>query len=195
MTPRQPWMALEVGTEQSITTEPCISNNLILPKIRVSPCGFEKIPSSMIIEPEDHISAQRSRANDSFSSQKHKIESSLQPIPKSNFRNIRIMGKKIPQPKTSESIIAQLKQAQEPHSRFINQARDAKRKLAAAQGMAIPRWEDYWKELDEWRDLVVEQEIDRELYQHGFAPTPPTTPVPRPVKPKDLENVGGNSRE
>jgi hypothetical protein len=61
--------------------------------------------------------------------------------------------------------------------------------------MAIPRWEDYWKELDEWRDLVVEQEIDRELYQHGFAPTPPTTPVPRPVKPKDLENVGGNSRE
>ncbi len=53
----------------------------------------------------------------------------------------------------------------------------------------------YWKDLDEWKDLMVEQEIDRELYQHDLAPTPPTTSIPRPRKPKDLENVGANAKE
>lgn len=110
-------------------------------------------------------------------------------------KNISIMGKKSADPETSESIIARHKQAQEPHDLFINKARDAKRKAAAAQGIAIPKWERYWEDLDEWRSLVIEQEIDRDLYQHGFAPTPPTSPIPRPLKPKDLEDVGGNSKE
>jgi hypothetical protein len=105
------------------------------------------------------------------------------------------MGKNTTEPETAESIIARHKQVHASRNRFVHQARAGKRKLAAAKGIAIPKWEKYWRELDEWKDLIVEQAIDRELYQHDLAPTPPTTPIPRPPKPKDLENVGGNSKE
>lgn len=105
------------------------------------------------------------------------------------------MGIQNVEPETAESIIARHKQVQASRNTFVYKARDGKRKLAAAQGIAIPKWEMYWKVLDEWRDLMVEQELDRELYQHDLAPTPPTTPIPRPPKPKDLENVGANAKE
>jgi hypothetical protein len=105
------------------------------------------------------------------------------------------MGKKATIPAdTAESIIARHKQAQESRNRFVTQARDAKRRLAAVQGIAIPAWEKYWEELDEWKNLIVEEEIDRELHQNGMAPTPPTTPIPRPPKPEHLELVTGKSR-
>ncbi len=105
------------------------------------------------------------------------------------------MGSQNVEPESAESIIARHKQVQVSRNKFVYQARDGKRKLAAAQSISIPKWEMYWKELDEWKDLMVEQEIDRELYQHDLAPTPPTTPIPRPRKPKDLENVGANAKE
>jgi hypothetical protein len=98
------------------------------------------------------------------------------------------MGSQNVEPETAESIIARHKQVQASRNKFVYQARDGKRKLAATQGIAIPKWEMYWKELDEWKDLMVEEEID-------LAPTPPTTPIPRPRKPKDLENVGANAKE
>ena len=109
--------------------------------------------------------------------------------------NLQTMGKNTTEPETAESIIARHMQVQESRNRFVNQARDAKRKLAAARGIPILRWEEYWAELDEWRVLMVEQEVERELYRIGQAPTPPTTPIPRPGKPGNLENVGGNSVE
>lgn len=109
--------------------------------------------------------------------------------------NFHAMGNKISEPEPGESIISRHKQRQESRNRYVQRARDGKRKLAAAQGIAIPRWEEYWKELDEWWDFVMEQDIDRELYQNGLAPTPPTAPIPRPHKPGNLEKVGGNSKE
>jgi hypothetical protein len=105
------------------------------------------------------------------------------------------MGKKKAVLDTAESIIARHKQAQESRNQFVIRARNAKRKLAAAQGTTIPAWEKYWKELDEWKNLTVEYGIDRELHQNGFAPTPPTTPIPRPPKPENLEDVRGKSRD
>jgi hypothetical protein len=70
------------------------------------------------------------------------------------------MGTKTAEPETAESIIARHKQVQASRNRFVHQARDGKRKLAAAKGIAIPKWEKYWRELGEWKDLIVEQEID-----------------------------------
>jgi len=61
------------------------------------------------------------------------------------------MGRKTVKPESSESIIARHKQEQESRNRYVNQARDAKRRLARAEGIAIPGWEKYWEELDEWK--------------------------------------------
>ena len=104
------------------------------------------------------------------------------------------MSKKRAQPESAESIIARHEQIRRIRTRFANQARDAKRRHAAARGIPIPRWEAYWRELDEWKNLMIEQEIDKELHANGHAPTPPTTPIPPPHKPDNLEKVGGNSR-
>ena len=99
-------------------------------------------------------------------------------------------------PETEETIINRHKEKRDASKKFINQARDATRKLAIAQGIAIPNWESYWEDLDDWKNFIMEQEIDRELFEHDLAPGGlSTTPIPRLPKPDNLEQVGGNSND
>jgi hypothetical protein len=55
--------------------------------------------------------------------------------------------------------------------------------------MGVPEWKKHWKALDEWKDLVTEREIERDLYKIRQAPKPPTTSISRPNKPNNLEHI------
>jgi len=52
---------------------------------------------------------------------------------------------------------------------------------------------EYWESLDEWKALVAERGIERDLYKLGLCPTPSASPIPRPAKPEGPENIPGQS--
>ena len=87
-----------------------------------------------------------------------------------------------------QAIIARHHQARGTRHQDAQQSRDFTRRRARELNIEIPGWEEYWKALDEWKNQVTEREIERDLYKIGQAPTPPTTPIPRPSKPDNLEH-------
>jgi hypothetical protein len=89
----------------------------------------------------------------------------------------------------AQAIIAHHYQARDTRHQGAQQSRDFTRRCARELDIDIPGWEEYWKALDEWKTLITEREIERDLYKIGQAPTPPTTPIPRPSKPDNLEHV------
>ncbi|KAH9223410.1 hypothetical protein DL95DRAFT_96293 [Leptodontidium sp. 2 PMI_412] len=87
-----------------------------------------------------------------------------------------------------DSILLKHEQTQKSRDRYTKTARDAKRKIAASKGVTIPKWEAYWKELDEWKKFAADRDIEKELHPLGLAPPPLELP-PRPARPDDLEDV------
>ncbi|KAI9049913.1 hypothetical protein LZ554_006060 [Drepanopeziza brunnea f. sp. 'monogermtubi'] len=79
-------------------------------------------------------------------------------------------------------------ETQKLRARYTKLTRDTKRKIARSKNMEIPKWEAYWKVIDEWKEIVATYEIEKELHPLGLAPSPERIP-PRPVRPDDLEDV------
>jgi hypothetical protein len=93
-----------------------------------------------------------------------------------------------------QAIIARHHQACDTRHQDAQQSRDFARRRAHELNIEIPCWEEYWKALDEWKNLVTEREIERDLYKIGQAPTPPTSPIQRPSKPDNLEHIEVHQR-
>ncbi len=81
------------------------------------------------------------------------------------------------------SIIARHNRIYENQLKYTKQARDEIRRQARAQSIEVPIWESHWKELDEWKDLIAQHNLEEEPSNFDLAPPPLTPPPTRTLKP------------
>ncbi|XMA13438.1 hypothetical protein WAI453_006229 [Rhynchosporium graminicola] len=63
--------------------------------------------------------------------------------------------------KLIDNILHKHEKTQQSRERYTKMARDSKCKIASSKGIQIPKWETYWKELDEWKKLAADREIEK----------------------------------